>query len=90
MVALSLGENLSISSNTITPTHDVHHIVTSGEIHTITPPSPDFCGVIYLIADTSVSWTNAGNINGGASFGSYPSICIYDNNLGKWFIHANG
>lgn len=41
------------SAGTIAITHPVHHVTGTTEIDTITPPGTDFCGCIYLIADTS-------------------------------------
>lgn len=87
MIALSKGPALTISSNTIAPTHDVHHLASGGELHTITAPSTPYCCMLILIADSGGSWTNAGNISGGASFTSgSPTIFVYDPDTTTWYV----
>ena len=89
MVALSKGSALTISSNTITPTHDMHHVTGGGELHTITAPSPAYPCMLVLLFDSGGSWTTAGNIaTSGASFSSNtPTIFIYDPDTTSWYVN---
>ena len=50
------------SAATIAPTALITHVTGVAAIATITPPYPEFTGVIFLIADGAWSWTAAGNI----------------------------
>ncbi len=64
------GANLTISSNTLTPTGNLHH-VGAGLIKTITPPA-GFTGggLLYLIPDAAFTYDATGNVvipTGGAA-----------------------
>jgi len=85
MVSLSLGSQLTPSSNVITPTHDIHHVA-AGNIDTITVPSPSFSGFVWLIADGSCPFTTNDNIANSGSLSSNGNLCVYDTNSGKWRI----
>ena len=88
MLALGKGDNLTVSSGIITPTHDVHVVNGGGgDIDTINVPSPSFCGLLVLICVSgSVGWSASGNIaranaiNVGAS-----AILVYNPAASKWF-----
>lgn len=50
------------SAATIAPTALCHVVTGAVAIVTITPPDPNFCGFIVLIAGGAFTWTAAGNI----------------------------
>jgi len=90
MVALSKGSQLTIVSNTITPTHDVHHVTGDygDHISTINVPSPDFCGFLVLIGDDNgnVLWGDGNiNISGSVSLGHHATVLVYDPDTDKWY-----
>ena len=92
MVALSKGPTLTVSSNAITPTHDIHHVEGEfgGHISTINVPNPDFSGQIVLINETTglAIWGD-GNIDatGGVNFTpKHATIFTYDKDAGKWYV----
>jgi hypothetical protein len=95
MLALGLGSPLT-SASTITPTHDVHHVIYSAnDIETIVPPSPDFCGMLILISDDdNVSNLSVGNPPSGniaAGVGLAPKrmlVLVHDPDTAKWYIQA--
>lgn len=93
MIALSKGSTLTISSNTLTPTHDMHHVSGGGELHTITPPSPTYPCMLTLIFDSSPagSWTTADNIaTSGASFSTGDAVVfVYDPDTSKWYLNKS-
>lgn len=92
MVALSRGNQLTISNFTITPTHDVHHVAGEfgGHLSIINVPSPSFCGFVILIWDgTGVNIHADGNI---AFSGNQPTtgraiLFVYDPTDSKWYAH---
>lgn len=94
MLALSLGSPIT-AATTIVPTHNVHFVEeNNADIETITPPSPDFCGVLVLISDpNNVSNLSIGNPPSGNIFrgvGLLPGSAItlfYDPNTSKWYPH---
>lgn len=76
------------SAGTIAPTYLAHHVSGVAAIATITPPYPDFEGMLWLIADGAWSWTAGGNIavasttvaTAGKAYGFF-----YDKNQLKWY-----
>lgn len=91
MIALSKGLQLTVTSATITPTHDIHHVTGTPvngyvNISTINVPSPSFCGVLYLVGDNNLSFDNSGNIDFNGSISSKRVIAFYyDPDTSKWY-----
>lgn len=74
------------SSNTIEPTHQIHHITGTMSISKIIPPL-GFAGEIILIPDGGWKTDITGNIkNAITAIVDRPVRCIYDNKLHKWFL----
>ena len=74
------------SSNTIEPTHQIHHITGNMSISKIIPPL-GFVGEIILIPDGGWKTDITGNIkNAITAIVDRPVRCIYDNKLHKWFL----
>jgi len=95
MLALGVGNSIEEAA-TITPTHDIHHI-TAAAVHvaitTINPPSPEFAGMLLLIADlgNGISLDTGGNIksSGGISTNKV-GVLVYDPNTSKWYTPQGG
>lgn len=82
-----VGQKITAAA-TIAPTKMIHHVTGTTQITTITPPSVDFNGPIYLIADSVFSWTGGGNIavqNASAVLANRAYSFIYDRVTGKWY-----
>lgn len=95
MIALSKGSQLTVSNETITPTHDLHHITGTPDgggyvtINTIDLPNPNFCGVIYLVGDVNLAFHNSGNIDSYVSISSKKVVALYyDPSTSKWYPEA--
>ena len=89
MVALSVGNTLSVSggSQVLAPTHDVHFLSGSGSIITITPPSPEFAGLLVLIKASgsgSIDTSGATNIKPTSTLGLI-TILVYDPGTSYWY-----
>lgn len=76
------------SSETIEPTHQIHHVTGDMSISTITLPL-GFVGELILIPDEAWTTDTTGNIKNNitATIDS-PVRCVYDNNLKKWYLVA--
>jgi len=86
MVALSKGNDITVASS-ITPTHDVHRLTSTGTINTINTPSPSFCGFVILIFDNAgISFGTSGNIEQvNLSYDNKVSyMFVYDPSSSKW------
>ena len=88
-----VGQKITAAA-TIAPTKMIHHVTGTTAISTITPPSVDFNGPIYLIADSVFSWTSGGgNIAAGSATTVVASNAygfIYDRVAGKWYPFGLG
>lgn len=80
---ISTGAVLSISSNTITPTNPIHH-VGAGLIKTITVPSNNPAGPLYLIPDAAFTTDTTANI-GLASTATVGRIMIFVFDGADWW-----
>lgn len=86
------GSEVGAAVSTVTPeiTSPVHHVITTAELTTLTPPLALLKDVLptYLVADSVFKWTTSGNIGGvpgttllaGHAYGF-----VYDRNTGKWY-----
>jgi len=95
MLACGVGNPIA-SASTITPTHDIHHITDANghnAITTINPPSPEFAGLLVLIADSGsgIAFDTGGNIksSGGISQDK-AGVLAYDPNTSKWYTPQGG
>lgn len=88
MLALSYGDQLTVNSGVVTPTHNVHSINTTGTptINTINILNPSFCGILVLLCEsgefgigTSGNIGRSGAVNAGSS-----TILVYNPNNSKW------
>jgi len=72
---------------TVAPTHLIHHIIGTPAIVNITPPAPDFNGVVIFIADGIFTWTAAGNIAvlGTTTAALKMVMFAYDPATAKWY-----
>lgn len=86
LLAQGEGGVLSISSNTITPTNNIHH-VGAGLIKTITVPSGFFSGVLCLIPDAAFTYDATDNIigTGTATIGRV-MVATYSSSSSKWYM----
>lgn len=75
------------SATTIAPTKPIHHVSGTTAIVNITPPDPNFSGVLILIADGIWTWTAAGNIAvlGTVTAALGTVIFTYDPQTAKWY-----
>jgi hypothetical protein len=78
------GPELSVSENTITPSHLIHH-VQPGLIKNITVPSGFNSGVIYLIPEGVITTDTTGNVrNSFAASAGQVILASYDGR--KWSL----
>ncbi len=88
ILASGMGVDPIASSNTIEPTHQIHHITGTMSISKIIPPM-GFAGELILIPDGEWKTDTTGNIkNAITAIVDRPVKCIYDNKLHKWFLTA--
>lgn len=95
MLALGVGDSIEEAS-TITPTHDIHHI-TAASVHvaitTIVPPSPEFAGMLCLVADlgNGIAFDTGGNIRSSGSISQHKvGVLVYDPSTSKWYTPQGG
>jgi len=79
-----------VSSVTPNVTSPVHHVITTAELTTLTPPHAieNVFGPTYLVADSLFKWTSSGNIAappGTTLIVSHAYGFIYDKAKGKWY-----
>lgn len=81
------GAVLSVSGNTIVPTHSIHH-VGAGLIKAITVPSQFDSGTIYLIPDAAFTTDQTGNIASAAATAVIGKVMIatYSSSSSKWYL----
>lgn len=79
-----------ISSVTPIITSPMHHVITTAELTTLTPPINNlgFIGPTYLVADSLYKWTSSGNIAappGTTLIVNHAYGFVYDRTTGKWY-----
>lgn len=79
-----------VSSATPDITSPLHHVLTTAELTTLTPPSAyhGLLGPVYLVADSVYKWTSSGNIAappGTTIIANHAYGFIYQRSTGKWY-----
>lgn len=87
LLAQGEGAVLSVVSNAIAPTHNIHH-VGAGLIKNITLPANFMSGTIYLIPDAAFTTDTTGNIASPATAAvvGKPMAAAYSASSGKWYL----
>ena len=85
-----IGAKLDTVSATIAVTHKIHMVTGTGAVDTITPPSTDFQGIVYLIGDGTWTLTTNGNVAIACTGKTLIAVgLVYNPVTAKWYPIAD-